>query len=207
MKHYLTISAALAAMILAGCGDGKESVQEQAYVQPQQTEVKEMNASVAPQEISAEVNVTRHSPHDTAPSTEQNLSASEADILKEVDRVQDKMLNEIEALTHTKEMNFDYIFNDINTTQKDDSNKTVKQGRNKDIFEGLKETDEIFNTKGERVDPLTGAPLDVEENKQPQQTIQVMEFDDKNQPVIRSVEDSKRILQELKEKNVSGEIK
>lgn len=207
MKHYLTISAALAAMILAGCGDGKESVQEQAYVQPQQTEVKETNASVAPQEISAEVNVTRHSPHDTAPSTEQNLSASEADILKEVDRVQDKMLNEIEALTHTKEMNFDYIFNDINTTQKDDSNKTVKQGRNKDIFEGLKETDEIFNTKGERVDPLTGAPLDVEENKQPQQTIQVMEFDDKNQPVIRSVEDSKRILQELKEKNVSGEIK
>ena len=207
MKHYLTISAALAAMILAGCGDGKESVQEQAYVQPQQTEVKETNASVAPQEISAEVNVTRHSPHDTAPSTEQNLSASEADILKEVDRVQDKMLNEIEALTHTKEMNFDYIFNDINTTQKDDSNKTVKQGRNKDIFEGLKETDEIFNTKGERVDPLTGAPLDVEENKQPQQTIQVMEFDDKNQPVIRSVEDSKRILQELKEKNASGEIK
>lgn len=207
MKHYLTISATLAAMILAGCGDGKESVQEQAYVQPQQTEVKETNASVAPQEISAEVNVTRHSPHDTAPSTEQNLSASEADILKEVDRVQDKMLNEIEALTHTKEMNFDYIFNDINTTQKDDSNKTVKQGRNKDIFEGLKETDEIFNTKGERVDPLTGAPLDVEENKQPQQTIQVMEFDDKNQPVIRSVEDSKRILQELKEKNVSGEIK
>lgn len=207
MKHYLTISAALAAMILAGCGDGKESVQEQAYVQPQQTEVKETNASVAPQEISAEVNVTRHSPHDTAPSTEQNLSASEADILKEVDRVQDKMLNEIEALTHTKEMNFDYIFNDINTTQKDDSNKTVKQGRNKDIFEGLKETDEIFNTKGERVDPLTGAPLDVEENKRPQQTIQVMEFDDKNQPVIRSVEDSKRILQELKEKNVSGEIK
>lgn len=207
MKHYLTISAALAAMILAGCGDGKESVQEQAYVQPQQTEVKETNASVAPQEISAEVNVTRHSPHDTAPSTEQNLSASEADILKEVDRVQDKMLNEIEALTHTKEMNFDYIFNDTNTTQKDDSNKTVKQGRNKDIFEGLKETDEIFNTKGERVDPLTGAPLDVEENKQPQQTIQVMEFDDKNQPVIRSVEDSKRILQELKEKNVSGEIK
>lgn len=207
MKHYLTISAALAAMILAGCGDGKESVQEQAFVQPQQTEVKETNASVAPQEISAEVNVTRHSPHDTAPSTEQNLSASEADILKEVDRVQDKMLNEIEALTHTKEMNFDYIFNDINTTQKDDSNKTVKQGRNKDIFEGLKETDEIFNTKGERVDPLTGAPLDVEENKQPQQTIQVMEFDDKNQPVIRSVEDSKRILQELKEKNVSGEIK
>lgn len=207
MKHYLTISAALAAMILAGCGDGKESVQEQAYVQPQQTEVKETNASVAPQEIPAEVNVTRHSPHDTAPSTEQNLSASEADILKEVDRVQDKMLNEIEALTHTKEMNFDYIFNDINTTQKDDSNKTVKQGRNKDIFEGLKETDEIFNTKGERVDPLTGAPLDVEKNKQPQQTIQVMEFDDKNQPVIRSVEDSKRILQELKEKNVSGEIK
>ena len=207
MKHYLTISAALAAMVFAGCGDGKESVQEQAYVQPQQTEVKETNASVAPQEISAEVNVTRHSPHDTAPSTEQNLSASEADILKEVDRVQDKMLNEIEALTHTKEMNFDYIFNDTNTTQKDDSNKTVKQGRNKDIFEGLKETDEIFNTKGERVDPLTGAPLDVEENKQPQQTIQVMEFDDKNQPVIRSVEDSKRILQELKEKNVSGEIK
>lgn len=207
MKHYLTISAALAAMVFAGCGDGKESVQEQAFVQPQQTEVKETNASVAPQEISAEVNVTRHSPHDTAPSTEQNLSASEADILKEVDRVQDKMLNEIEALTHTKEMNFDYIFNDINTTQKDDSNKTVKQGRNKDIFEGLKETDEIFNTKGERVDPLTGAPLDVEENKQPQQTIQVMEFDDKNQPVIRSVEDSKRILQELKEKNVSGEIK
>lgn len=207
MKHYLTISAALAAMILAGCGDGKESVQEQAYVQPQQTEVKETNASVAPQEISAEVNVTRHSPHDTAPSTEQNLSASEADILKEVDRVQDKMLNEIEALTHTKEMNFDYIFNDTNTTQKDDSNKTVKQGRNKDIFEGLKETDEIFNTKGERVDPLTGAPLDVEENKQPQQTIQVMEFDDKNQPVIRSVEDSKRILQELKDKNISGEIK
>lgn len=207
MKHYLTISAALAAMVFAGCGDGKESVQEQAYVQPQQTEVKETNASVAPQEISAEVNVTRHSPHDTAPSTEQNLSASEADILKEVDRVQDKMLNEIEALTHTKEMNFDYIFNDINTTQKDDSNKTVKQGRNKDIFEGLKETDEIFNTKGERVDPLTGAPLDVEDNKQPQQTIQVMEFDDKNQPVIRSVEDSKRILQELKEKNVSGEIK
>jgi len=207
MKHCLTISAALAAMVLAGCGDGKESVQEQAYVQPQQTEVKETNASVAPQEISAEVNVTRHSPHDTAPSTEQNLSASEADILKEVDRVQDKMLNEIEALTHTKEMNFDYIFNDINTTQKDDSNKTVKQGRNKDIFEGLKETDEIFNTKGERVDPLTGAPLDVEENKQPQQTIQVMEFDDKNQPVIRSVEDSKRILQELKEKNASGEIK
>lgn len=207
MKHYLTISAALAAMVFAGCGDGKESVQKQAFVQPQQTEVKETNASVAPQEISAEVNVTRHSPHDTAPSTEQNLSASEADILKEVDRVQDKMLNEIEALTHTKEMNFDYIFNDINTTQKDDSNKTVKQGRNKDIFEGLKETDEIFNTKGERVDPLTGAPLDVEENKQPQQTIQVMEFDDKNQPVIRSVEDSKRILQELKEKNVSGEIK
>lgn len=207
MKHYLTISAALAAMVFAGCGDGKESVQEQAFVQPQQTEVKETNASVAPQEISAEVNVTRHSPHDTAPSTEQNLSASEADILKEVDRVQDKMLNEIEALTHTKEMNFDYIFNDTNTTQKDDSNKTVKQGRNKDIFEGLKETDEIFNTKGERVDPLTGAPLDVEENKQPQQTIQVMEFDDKNQPVIRSVEDSKRILQELKEKNVSGEIK
>lgn len=207
MKHYLTISAALAAMVFAGCGDGKESVQEQAFVQPQQTEVKETNASVAPQEIPAEVNVTRHSPHDTAPSTEQNLSASEADILKEVDRVQDKMLNEIEALTHTKEMNFDYIFNDTNTTQKDDSNKTVKQGRNKDIFEGLKETDEIFNTKGERVDPLTGAPLDVEENKQPQQTIQVMEFDDKNQPVIRSVEDSKRILQELKEKNASGEIK
>lgn len=207
MKHYLTISAALAAMVFAGCGDGKESVQEQAFVQPQQTEVKETNASVAPQEIPAEVNVTRHSPHDTAPSTEQNLSASEADILKEVDRVQDKMLNEIEALTHTKEMNFDYIFNDTNTTQKDDSNKTVKQGRNKDIFEGLKETDEIFNTKGERVDPLTGAPLDVEENKQPQQTIQVMEFDDKNQPVIRSVEDSKRILQELKDKNISGEIK
>ena len=203
MKHYLTISAALAAMVFAGCGDGKESVQEQAFVQPQQTEVKETNASVAPQEIPAEVNVTRHSPHDTAPSTEQNLSASEADILKEVDRVQDKMLNEIEALTHTKEMNFD----DTNTTQKDDSNKTVKQGRNKDIFEGLKETDEIFNTKGERVDPLTGAPLDVEENKQPQQTIQVMEFDDKNQPVIRSVEDSKRILQELKDKNISGEIK
>ncbi|MGB2552710.1 hypothetical protein ACPF04_05980 [Campylobacter sp. MOP51] len=186
-KGLIFISIATA-VILIGCGgnDTKSkptNVVEQTKVPIDVTEVKPMPSEAEQKQMQLM--------HEMAQSQDEALES----------------LRNVKA----KEIDFSEIFGELNTTTSDtnstmpqDGNTThIKTSKNFDIFAELKAGDDVYNTKGVKVDPLTGAPL--EDVNLTETSVQVMEFDQDGKPIIRSIEESRQILNTLKQKDGENE--